>query len=176
MKLLSHISYFLYCATRKGSYKKASLLLSRYSYSQRKTIEILAKAGAIIGQSTSIRSPLKIEENAKLQIEDHVFVNFGLTVIGTGKVTIESHSLIGPNTTLITASHHMDPEQRLADRSAITRDIHIGKNVWVGANVTICPGVSIGSNTTIGAGSIVTKDIPSKVFAAGIPCKAIRNL
>lgn len=134
------------------------------------------KAGAIIGQSTSVRSPLKIEENAKLQIGDHVFVNFGLTVIGTGTVTIASHSLIGPNTTLITASHHMDPEQRLADRSAMTRDIHIGNNVWVGANVTICPGVSIGSDTTIGAGSIVTKDVPCKVFAAGVPCKVKQNL
>jgi acetyltransferase-like isoleucine patch superfamily enzyme len=176
MRLLSHISYFLYCANRKRSFKKASLLLSRYSYSQKKTIKILAKAGAIIGRATSIRGPLKIEENAKLQIDEHVFVNFGLTIIGTGRVTIESHSLIGPNTTLITASHHIDPEQRLADRSAITRDIHIGKNVWIGANVTICPGVSIGSHTAIGTGSVVTKDIPGKVFAAGIPCKAIRNL
>ena len=69
----------------------------------------------------------------------------------------------------------VNPEQRLADRSAITNDIHIGENVWIGANVTVCPGVSISSNTTIGTGSVVTKNIPDNVFAAGNPCVILRN-
>jgi acetyltransferase-like isoleucine patch superfamily enzyme len=176
MKLASHISYYFYLASGKRSFKKASLLLSRHVYSERKTIKILEQAGATIARSVTIRGPLIIEENAKLQIDEHVFINFGLTVIGTGKVTIEKNSLIGPNTTLITASHHMAPEQRLMDRSAITKDIHIGENVWIGANVTICSGVSIGKNSTVGAGSIVVRDIPSSVFATGSPCKAKRNL
>ena len=54
--------------------------------------------------------------------------------------------------------------------------INIGEDVWVGGNVTICPGVTIGHRTIIGAGSVVTKDIPDDVFAAGNPCKVIRSL
>jgi acetyltransferase-like isoleucine patch superfamily enzyme len=176
MKLASHISYYFYLASGKRSFKIASLLLSRHVYSERKTIKILEQAGATIARPVTIRGPLSIEENAILQVEEHAFINFGFTIIGTGRITIGINSLIGPNTTLITASHHIDPQQRLQDRSAITKDIHIGENVWIGANVTICPGVTIGRNTTIGAGSVVTKDIPDNVFAAGSPCKLKRNL
>ncbi len=175
MKLLSHLSYLIYWISGKRSFKKASLLLTRHSFSQKKTIKILEQAGAIFNKPATIRSPLFIDEGAKLVIGERVFINFALTVIGTGKITIERNSLIGPNVTLITASHHMNPEQRLADRSAITNDIHIGENVWIGANVTVCPGVSISSNTTIGTGSVVTKNIPDNVFAAGNPCVILRN-
>ena len=52
----------------------------------------------------------------------------------------------------------------------------IGDNVWIGGNVVICPGVHIGSNVVIGAGSVVTKDIPDWMFAAGNPCKVIREI
>lgn len=54
--------------------------------------------------------------------------------------------------------------------------INIGDNVWVGGSVTIVPGVTIGDNTIIGTGSIVTKDIPSNVIAAGVPCRVIRSI
>jgi len=52
----------------------------------------------------------------------------------------------------------------------------IGNNVWIGANVTILPGVTIGDDTVIGAGSVVNRDIPSGVVAAGNPCRAIRKI
>ena len=54
--------------------------------------------------------------------------------------------------------------------------VTIGDNVWIGGSVTILPGVTIGSTTTIGAGSVVTKDIPDNVVAAGNPCRVIRKL
>ena len=56
------------------------------------------------------------------------------------------------------------------------KPIIIGKNVWIGGNVTICPGVKIGDKSVIGAGSVVTKDIPANVMAAGNPCKVIKEL
>lgn len=60
--------------------------------------------------------------------------------------------------------------------TVIGKPVTIGDNVWITSNVTILPGVTIGSNTVIGAGSVVTKDIPSNVFAAGNPCKAIKEI
>lgn len=60
--------------------------------------------------------------------------------------------------------------------TVLAKPVTIGDNVWVTSNVTILPGVTIGSNTVIGAGSVVTKDIPSGVFAAGNPCRVIRKI
>lgn len=58
----------------------------------------------------------------------------------------------------------------------LAKAVSIGEDVWVGGSAVICPGVNIGNRSIIGAGSVVTKDIPSDVFAAGNPCKIIRKL
>lgn len=54
--------------------------------------------------------------------------------------------------------------------------VTFGDNVWIGTNVSVLPGVTIGNNTIIGAGSVVNKDIPDGVIAAGNPCKVIRKI
>jgi maltose O-acetyltransferase len=54
------------------------------------------------------------------------------------------------------------------------KPVEIGSDVWVGGGAIICPGVKIGSKTVIGAGSVVTRDIPDGVVAAGNPCRFIR--
>ena len=52
----------------------------------------------------------------------------------------------------------------------------MGNNVWIGGHVVVLPGVSIGDNSVIGAGSVVSKNIPAGVLAAGNPCKVIREI
>ena len=83
--------------------------------------------------------------------------------------------MIGPNVSLYTPNHAIDADERKAgyERSL---PINIGDNVWIGGSVTIVPGVTIGDDTIIGAGSVVTKDIPANVIAAGVPCKVIRPI
>ncbi|MNF08105.1 Galactoside O-acetyltransferase [compost metagenome] len=54
--------------------------------------------------------------------------------------------------------------------------MRIGHNVWIGGSVVICPGVTIGDNSVIGAGSVVTKDVPAGVVAAGNPCRVLRPM
>ncbi|GAB4339742.1 MAG: hypothetical protein OHK0047_30700 [Leptolyngbyaceae cyanobacterium] len=76
---------------------------------------------------------------------------------------------------IYTAYHPVDPTVRLTGWE-LAAPITICNNVWIGGGVIICPGVTIADNTTIGAGSIVTKDIPAHVVAAGNPCKVIRTL
>ncbi|MFC7055729.1 DapH/DapD/GlmU-related protein [Enterococcus alcedinis] len=61
-------------------------------------------------------------------------------------------------------------------KKCYAKPVKIGNNCWFGANVTVCPGVTIGNDVVIGAGSVVTKDIPDNVFAAGVPCKVIREI
>jgi acetyltransferase-like isoleucine patch superfamily enzyme len=87
------------------------------------------------------------------------------------KVFIGDNTMFSHNNTIITSTHD------LIDRNIIKGyPVHIGKNVWITSNVTILPGVNIGDNSVIGAGSVVTKDIPSNVFAAGNPCKVIKKI
>ena len=83
--------------------------------------------------------------------------------------------MIGPNVTIATAGHPIEPELR-ARGLQYNKDVHIGENAWIGANAVILPGVKIGKNVVIGAGSIVTKDIPDNVIAVGNPCHILREV
>ena len=83
--------------------------------------------------------------------------------------------MFGPNVQVYTATHPMNYRDR-ASGLEYAKPITIGEDVWIGGSVVICPGVTIGARTVIGAGSIVTKDIPADVFAAGNPCRVIREI
>lgn len=83
--------------------------------------------------------------------------------------------MIGPNVTIATAGHPIDPELR-RDIAQFNIPVHIGNNVWIGANSVVLPGVTIGENSVIGAGSVVTKDIPANVVAVGNPCRVLREI
>lgn len=61
-------------------------------------------------------------------------------------------------------------------KNIYAKEIVIGQNVWITSRVTILGGVRIGSNSIIGAGSVVTRDIPPGVFAAGIPAKPLYRI
>ncbi|RYG10737.1 MAG: maltose O-acetyltransferase, partial [Chitinophagaceae bacterium] len=76
---------------------------------------------------------------------------------------------------IYTAGHPLHSHLRNQEHEW-AQPITIGDSVWLGGNVVINPGVTIGSNTVIGSGSVVTKDIPANVFAAGNPCKVIREI
>ena len=74
-----------------------------------------------------------------------------------------------------TAGHPIDTEQRNLGLE-IALPITVGDNVWIGTNVSVLPGVTIGSNVVIGAGSVVNRNIPDGVIAAGNPCRVIRKI
>lgn len=104
-----------------------------------------------------------------------VYANFNLTLVDDGHIFIGDKVMIGPNVTIATANHPIDPSLR-ARGLQYNKDVIIGENTWIGAGVTIVPGVKIGKNTVIGAGSVVTKDIPDHVVAFGNPCKVYREV
>ena len=96
-------------------------------------------------------------------------------VIDDGDIFIGDKTMIGPNVTLCTTGHPVEPEYR-GMGAHYSLPIHIGRNVWIGSNAVILPGVTIGDNSVIGAGSIVTKDIPANVVAVGNPCRVSREI
>ena len=110
-----------------------------------------------------------------LHLGSGVYANFNLTLVDDGHIYVGDDVMFGPNVTITTANHPIDPSLR-KKQLQYNKDVHIGNLVWIGAGVVICPGVSIGDNTVIGAGSIVTKDLPAGVVAYGNPCRVIREI
>ncbi|MBO4432228.1 MAG: sugar O-acetyltransferase, partial [Clostridia bacterium] len=104
-----------------------------------------------------------------------VYANSNLTLVDDGHIYVGDRVMFGPNVTIATANHPIDPELR-ARALQYNKDVYIGENVWIGAGVIIVPGVRIGKNSVIGAGSVVTKDIPENVVAVGNPCRVLREI
>lgn len=127
------------------------------------------------GKELWIEPPFYCDYGSNISVGDKVFFNFNCVVLDVMPVTIGSNVLFGPNVQIYTATHPLDWRER-AKWLEFAKPISIGSDVWIGGGAIICPGVSIGDRAVIGAGSVVTKDIPSDVFAAGNPCKVIRTL
>lgn len=106
---------------------------------------------------------------------DYVYANYHLTCVDDTHIYVGDYTMFGPNVTIATAGHPINPELR-QKMYQYNMPVHIGKCCWIGAGAIIMPGVTIGDNTVIGAGSVVTKDIPSNVVAVGNPCKVMREI
>jgi len=122
-----------------------------------------------------LEPPFRCDYGYNIEIGDHFYSNFNLVILDCAKVSIGHHVFIGPNVAIYTAGHPLHSHLRDQEHEW-AQPITIGNSVWLGGNVVINPGVKIGSNTVIGSGSVVTKDIPDNVFAAGNPCKVIREI
>ncbi|GAA4452211.1 sugar O-acetyltransferase [Nibrella saemangeumensis] len=133
--------------------------------------ELIPNAGADLW----LQPPFYCDYGSNIIVGDRVFFNFNCVVLDVTYVKIGSRTLFGPNVQVYTATHPTDYQVR-ASGVEFAKPITIGEDVWVGGSAVICPGVTIGDRTIIGAGSVVTRDIPADVFAAGNPCRVIRSL
>jgi maltose O-acetyltransferase len=129
-----------------------------------------------IGEGSVILPRVQIEYGYHVSIGAGSFINYDGILLDCGPITIGDSVQIGPRVQLLTALHPMADHERRRQGWESTAPITIGDNVWFGGGVTVCAGVTIGHNTVIGAGSVVTRDIPPHVFAAGNPCRPIREL
>ncbi len=170
IKLETHNLNIQYNATYEHETAKRSLILS----------QILGE----LGEGSFIQGPIYFHYGKHTKIGKNFFGNFNLTIQDDAEVTIGDRCNFGPGVTIVTPIHPLLPNERNEMLTAegehkhlcYAKPIHIGNDCWFGANVTVCPGVTIGDNCVIGAGSVVTKDIPSNTFAAGVPCKVIRKI
>lgn len=128
-----------------------------------------------IGQSFNIEQPFRCDYGCNIEIGENFYANYGCVILDVGKVTIGNNVQFAPNVSILTAGHPLHPQSRNSGYE-YGIPIQIGDNVWLGASVIINPGVSIGENTVIGAGSVITKDIPANVVAAGNPCRVLRAI
>ena len=131
---------------------------------------------AEIGEGSYIEPPLHANFGGKhVHFGKNVYANYNLTMVDDSHIYVGDNTMIGPNVTIATAGHPIDPALRDV-QAQFNMEVHIGRNVWLGGGCVLLPGVSVGDNTVIGAGSIVTKDIPANVVAYGNPCRVIREI
>lgn len=143
--------------------------------SEQEKQQVMNELFAKVGKNVAISSGFRCEFGFNISLGDNVFINWDCIMLDCNEISIGSNVLFGPRVGLFGANHAIDAAERNMG-GCCALPIRIGDNVWVGGNVSINPGVSIGDNTIIGAGSVVTKDIPANVIAAGVPCKVIRPI
>ena len=128
------------------------------------------------GDNCYIELPLRANWGGRhVHFGSGIYANSNLTLVDDGHIYVGDKVMFGPNVTIATANHPIDPGLR-SRALQYNRDVYIGENVWIGAGVIIVPGVRIGKNSVIGAGSIVTKDVPENVVAVGNPCRVLREI
>ena len=137
--------------------------------------KIMKELFGAVGEKVWIEPDFRCEYGSNIFIGNNVYINFGCIILDCAKISIGNDVLFGPNTGLYAANHAIDAEQRL-NGNCLGKPITIGNRVWLCGDVKIVGGVTIGDNSVIGAGSVVTKDIPSGVVAAGNPCRVIRKI
>ena len=137
-----------------------------------------------LNEGVYLQGPITFHYGIHTKIGRGTFINFNFTCQDDAEVTIGENCNFGPNVTIVTPLHPMIASERkslrLPDgsekRLCWAKPVHIGNECWFGANVVVCPGVTIGDNCVIGAGSVVTRSIPANTFAAGNPCRVIREI
>jgi maltose O-acetyltransferase len=142
---------------------------------ERETRQELLKSLIIASGDFHIEAPFNCDYGYNIEVGENFYANYGCVILDVNKVKIGNNVLLAPNVQIYTATHPVDPSERLTGKE-YALPITIGNNVWVGGGTIICPGVRIGDNVTIGAGSVVTKDIPDNAVAAGNPCRIIKKL
>ncbi len=126
------------------------------------------------GETVWMQPPFYCDYGSNIELGERVFFNFNCVVLDVCRIRIGDCSLFGPAVQIYTPLHPLNAVQRR--REEYGKPIDIGSDVWVGGGAIILGGVTIGSRAVIGAGSVVTRDIPEGVFAAGNPCRVIRAI
>jgi len=130
---------------------------------------------ASAGDGAYIEPPFFCDYGCNTHVGKNFYCNYDCVFLDCGTITIGDDVMLGPKVALYAVSHPIDPVVR-SYHLDFPVPITIGDRVWIGGSATICPGVTIGENSIIGAGSVVTKNIPANVVAAGNPCRVIRPI
>lgn len=154
-------------------------LTRRYNTSREDETElrtvVLRELFGSLGARCEVEPPFRCDYGSNIHAGDGLFLNFGCVILDVCPVRIGRSFFAAPGVHIYTATHPIDAELRCAGPE-LGAPVTIGDRVWIGGSSVVCPGVSIGDDTVIGAGSVVTRDIPAGVVAAGNPCRVLRTI
>jgi len=178
-KMLSGELYKSFDAELLAERQRAKEIVFRYNSLQPSMIEerneLLKSLFGSVKGNFFIEPPFRCDYGCNIEIGENFYANYNLVILDCAKVTIGDNVLIGPNVGIYTAGHPLHFELR-NEEWEFACPITIEDNVWIGGNVVLNPGVTVGRNSVVGSGSVVTKDIPADVVAAGNPCRVIREI
>ena len=137
--------------------------------------ELLKDLFGRTGEDVWLEPPFHCDYGYNIEVGENFYANYNLTILDVGKVTIGDNAMFAPNVSIFTAGHPIHPQARNSGYE-YGLPITIGDNVWIGGGAILLPGVTVGSNVVIGAGSVVGRDIPDNVVAAGNPCRVVREI
>lgn len=165
---------------------RARALLARYnataSTEQGVRAQILTDLLGSKGPGAWIEPPFHCDDGAKIFLGKGVFLNFNCVFLDGDRIEIGDGTLLGPAVHIYATTHPIRAAERMFERDGIpayrtsAKPVTVGRNVWIGGGAIILPGVTVGDGTTVGAGSVVTASLPAGVFAAGNPCRIVREL
>jgi maltose O-acetyltransferase len=154
-------------------------LLERYNsipHAQKnKRFALLQELLGEVGKGAVILPPFRCDYGSQVSVGEYTFINYDCVMLDVVPIHIGSACQFGPRVQLMTAVHPVDPVTRRSGWQ-YGRPIVIGDNVWIGGGAIVCPGVTIGADSVVGAGSVVTRDIPPGVVAAGNPARVLREI
>lgn len=126
------------------------------------------------GESIYIEPNFKCDYGYNISVGNNFYANFDCIMLDICKITIGENCFLAPGVHIYTATHPIDPIERL--NYEFGKPVTIGNNVWIGGHSTINPGVNIGNNVVVASGSVVTKDVPNNVVVGGNPAKIIKTI
>jgi maltose O-acetyltransferase len=135
----------------------------------------LAEMLGSLGEGSDVLPPVLCDYGRNVHLGAEVFVNFGAIFLDTCEIRIGCQALIGPSVQFLAADHPLDADTRRSGWES-GRPISIGDGAWLGGGVIVLGGVTIGENAVIGAGSVVTRDVPAGVVAAGNPARVLKPI
>jgi acetyltransferase-like isoleucine patch superfamily enzyme len=150
--------------------------LNRLTFNDSDEVRVLFSdlIGKKVDDSFLLIPPFYTTGGAEITVGRNVFVNQNCTFYDLGGLDIADDVMIGPNVSIITSGHPIEPSERRA--LVIGKPIVIERNVWIAAGATIIGGVTVGENSVVAAGSVVTRDVPPNTLVGGNPARVIRSI
>lgn len=159
-------------ATIRGACKKFN---DSAFWDDRSALDELRTYFANAPKDMVLTPPFYCDHGDRIFFGNHFYANTGLTILDENEVVFGDNVFLAPHVSIYTAGHPIDKDVRNMELE-YAKPVKIGNDVWICGNVVINPGVTIGDDVVIASGSVVTKDIPSHVIAAGNPCKVVRSI
>jgi maltose O-acetyltransferase len=159
--------------------RRARHLLARFNGSQADAFAerhtLLEELFGSFGSGSLVNPTLKCDYGFNIFVGQNSFFNFDCILLDCNRIDIGDDVLFGPGVHVYTATHPLNAAERRSGQE-LAKPVKISSGVWLGGRAVVCPGVSIGENTVVGAGSVVVRDLPANVFAAGNPCQVIKTI